>query len=207
MGKLKHVALLLALFSSFPLLAHANGKGKWVRKPVSGPAPDFVLTNQDGQKVALSDFRGKVVLMSFIYTNCPAACPLVTAKMAMMHHELKGKGLGKDQHFVSVTIDPAHDTPARLKEYAMQFKGVDFRSWSFLTGSEREINDMLFDYKTYPRTQGKRGPSGEVVSVSIVDHPVKTFLIDRKGMKRFEYQGQDFKTKVVMEDLEKVLGE
>ena len=199
----RHVALWIALIISFPVLAHANGSGKWVRKEAKGLAPDFTLTNQDGQKVSLRDLRGKVVLLSFIFVDCPAACPLVTAKMAMIHQDLKGKGL----HNVSITIDPAHDTPARLKEYGKQWKGMDFRSWSFLTGTEEELNDVLFDYKLSVQKQGQRGQSGEVVGVSIVDHGVKTFLIDRKGMKRFEYWGQDFNTKAVMKDFTKVLAE
>lgn len=199
----RHVAIWVALIISFPLLAHANGKGKWVRKEVKGTAPDFTLTNQDEQKVTLKDFRGKVVLMSFIYTKCPAACPLTMAKLAMIYDALKAK----DLHIVAITIDPAHDTPAVLKEYGKQWKGVDFRSWSFLTGAEEEMNNVLYDYKTYPLTQAKRGPSGEVLTVDLASHPLKIFLVDRKGVKRFEYQGQDFNTKVVMKDLEKVLGE
>jgi protein SCO1/2 len=196
------VALWIALLISLPLLAHANGKGKWVRKEVSGPAPAFRLTDQDGRKVSLQDFQGKVVLVSFIFTNCPAACPLVTAKMAMIHHELKGT----DLRMISITIDPGHDTPAVLKEYGKQFRGVDFQSWSFLTGTEDEINDVLMDYKVSAQRRATRGPSGEVLSVSIVDHALKTFLVDRNGMKRFEYWGQDFDPKAVIKDLKTVLG-
>jgi protein SCO1/2 len=200
---IRHVALWIALIISFPVLAHANGSGKWVRKEAKGPAPDFTLTDQEGKKVSLRDLRGKVVLMSFIFTNCPAACPLVTAKMAMIHQDLKGKGL----HNVSITIDPAHDTPAVLKEYGTQWKGMDFRSWSFLTGTLEDLEPVFFDYKIEVARRGKKGPAGEVVAVELVDHGVKTFIIDRAGMKRFEYQGQDFVTKTVMKDLAKVLAD
>lgn len=203
MTRLRHIALWMAFIISFPLLAHANGKGKWVRKEVKGTAPDLVLTNQDGQKVSLRDLRGKVVLMSFIYTNCPTACPLVTAKMATIHHDFKGNGL----HNVSITIDPAHDTPAVLKEYGKQWKGMDFRSWSFLTGTPEELEPVFFDYKIEVGWRGKKGPTGEVVAVELVDHGVKTYLIDKAGVKRFEYYGQDFNTKVVLKDLAKLLSE
>ena len=200
---MRHVALWLALIISLPLLAHANGRGKWLRKEVIGYSPGFNLTDQDNRRVSLTDFRGKVILMSFIFVNCPTSCPLVTAKLASIHHQLKGKEL----HFISITIDPIHDTPAALKGYANQFRGMDFRSWSFLTGTYQEIEDVLFDYKLSAQRRAKRGSTGEVVSVSLVDHGVKTFLIDRKGMRRFEYWGQDFNTKVVIKDLTKVLGE
>lgn len=201
--RMEHVALWMALIISFPLLAHANGKGKWVRKEASGPAPGFSLTDQDNRKVSLGDFRGKVVLISFIYTNCATGCPLTTAKLASIYAALQGK----DLHIVAITIDPSHDTPPVLKEYGSQFKGVDFRSWSLLTGTRDEINDVLLDYKVSSQLQPKRGPTGEVLSVSIVDHALKIYLIDRKGMKTFEYWGQDFDTKVVIKDLKKVLGE
>jgi protein SCO1/2 len=200
---LRQIAVWVALAVSFPPLAHANGKGKWVRKEVKQTAPGFTLTNQDGQKVSLHELRGKVVLLTFMFTHCPAACPLVTAKMSMMRHELKAK----DLHFVSVTIDPEHDTPAVLKEYANQFKGMDFRSWSFLTGTTRELEPVFFDYKVEVNRRGKKGDAGEVVAVELVDHGVKTFVIDRSGAKRFEYLGQDFNTKAVIKDLNKILGE
>jgi protein SCO1/2 len=200
----RHVVFWLALMIFFPLLAHANGKGQWVRKASSGPAPAFSLTDQDNRKFALDDLRGKVVLLSFIYTQCASGCPITTAKLASIYDELKGR---KDLHIVGVTIDPEHDTPAVLKDYGRQFKGVDFRTWSFLTGPQREVNDILLDYKVSPQWHGKRGPTGEVVSVSIVDHVLKTYLIDRKGAKRVEYWGQDFDPKVVLKDLKKVLDE
>ncbi len=199
----RHVALWIALLISLPLLAHANGKGKWVRKEASGPAPAFRLTDQEGRKISLQDFQGKVVLMSFIYTNCTTGCPVTTAKLASVHDALKGKNL----HIVGITIDPGHDTPAVLKEYGKQWKGMDFQSWSFLTGTPEELEPVFFDYKIEVSRRGKKGPTGEVVSVELVDHGVKTFLIDRKGMKRFEYWGQDFNTKAVLKDLTKVLGE
>ena len=200
----RHVVLWLVLMIFFPFLAHAgDGKGQWVRQESSGSAPGFRLTDQDNRKVALGDFQGKVVLLSFIFTHCEAACPLATAKLASVHHEVKGK----DVQIVSVTIDPVHDTPAVLKDYGKQYKGVDFRSWSFLTGTEDEVNDVLTNYKVAVERRGKRGPTGEVVSVSLVDHHLKVYLIDRKGTKRVEYLGQDFDPKVVIKDLTKVLDE
>lgn len=199
----RHIALWMALMFFVPLFAQANGKGQWVRKESSGSAPGFSLTDQDNRKVSLEDLRGKVVLVSFIYTHCTTGCPLTTAKLASIHDELKGK----DLHIVSVTIDPAHDTPAVLKKYGQQYKGVDFRSWSFLTGTPEEISDVLLEYKISSEVRAKRGKTGEVVSVSIVDHALKTYLIDRKGTKRVEYWGQDFDPKVVIKDLTRVLGE
>lgn len=199
-NRIWHVAPWMALMIAFPLLVYANGSGKWVRKEVNGSSPGFSLTDQDNRKVSLADFRGKTVLMSFIFANCTTGCLVVTAKLADVQKAIKDKEL----QILAITIDPGHDTPAVLKEYGKKF-GADFRSWSFLTGTHDEINDILIDYKVSTQRRPTRGSSGEVLSVSLVDHAVKTLLIDQKGMKRFEYLGQDFRTKAVLEDIKKVL--
>ncbi len=196
----RYVALWMTLIILFPLLAHANGQGKWVRKEVKGPAADFTLTDQDGRKVSLRDLRGKVAIVSFIYTHCTTGCPITTAKMKNIQSAFTDKPV----YLVSISFDPAHDTPAVLKEYAKRFE-VNFGNWSFLTGTTEEVEPVLFDYKIEVSRGGKKDPSGAILTSSIVDHGVKTFLIDRDGMKRFEYWGQDFDTKAVLKDVTKIL--
>ncbi len=196
-------ALGTALMILVPLLAHAHSYGRWERKVLNDPAAGFTLTDQDNRRVSLDDFRGKAVLVTFIFTHCPAACPLITAKLASIHHELKGK----DLHILSITIDPAHDTPAVLKQYGQEWKGMDFRRWSFLTGTEEEVNSVLADYRIAVNKRGERGATGEILSLHMVDHGAKTYLIDPKGVTRFEYEGQDFETKTVMKDIAAVLSQ
>jgi len=87
--------------------------------PRIGPAPEFTLTNQDGQRASLSALRGRVVALTFIYTTCVDTCPLLTAKMASLQERL-GRDFGPRVQFLSVTVDPARDTPAVLKRYAEQ---------------------------------------------------------------------------------------
>ncbi len=200
-SRMRHVALWMALIMSFPLLAHAHSMGKWVRKEVSGSAPDFTLTNQDGRKISLQDLRGKIIVVTFIFTNCESGCLISTVKLKDVQSAFKNKPV----HLVSISFDPAHDTPARLKEYAKHFE-VDLGNWSFLTGTKEEVDPVLFDYQIEVNRGGKRGPSGEILRTSIVDHEMKSFVIDEAGMKRFEYWGQDFDTKVVIQDIAKILG-
>jgi protein SCO1/2 len=199
---MRHVALWLVLVMSFPFLAHANGKGKWVRKEVKGPAADFTLANIDGKKVSLGDLRGKVALVSFIFTTCTTGCLVVTAKMKDVQKAFKDKPFS----LVSISFDPSHDTPEALREYAKRFN-VDLSNWFFLTGPPEVVEPVLFDYKIEVSRRGKKGPSGEVVAVELVDHGVKSFVIDKAGTKRFEYWGQDFDSKVAIKDITKVLGE
>ncbi len=111
--------------------------------------PNTELTNQDGQKVRFFDdcIKDKVVLVSFIYTSCPDACPLETARIAEVQGIL-GDRVGKDVFFYSITIDPLKDTPAVLKEYAQRYQAGP--GWQFLTGDLKQIEHLrlklgLFD--------------------------------------------------------------
>jgi len=103
--------------------------------------PNIELTNQDGVKVRFFDdcIKGKVVLVSFIYTSCPDACPLETARIAEVQGIL-GDRVGKDVFFYSITIDPARDTPAVMKEYAQRYQAGP--GWQFLTGDLKQIENL-----------------------------------------------------------------
>src|SRR5262249_10249164 len=75
------------------------------------PAPDFTLTDQDGNSVQLSSLRGKVVFLDFIYTSCPGPCPLLSRKFSQFQKTL-GERVGKEVVLLSITVDPQLDTPA-----------------------------------------------------------------------------------------------
>src|SRR6478736_9047687 len=87
------------------------------RLPEIAPAPGFRLISQDGARVSLADFRGKVVAVTFIYTLCTATCPVLTPMMSFVQDQL-GSDFGTKIAFVSITVDPERDTPQVLKEYA-----------------------------------------------------------------------------------------
>src|SRR5262245_2817471 len=97
------------------------------------PAPDFTLIDQDENPVQLSSLRGKVVLLDFIYASCPGPCPLLSRKFSQLQKTL-GERVGKEVMLLSITVDPQHDTPAVLKEYARRYQ-ADTAGWKFLTGS------------------------------------------------------------------------
>ena len=114
------------------------------RLPEIGPAPDFALVSQDGARVALQDFRGKIVAVTFIYTSCPDICPLLTEMLAGVQDEL-GADFGPRVAFVSITVDPARDTPEVLKAYA-QGVGANPAGWSFLTGEVAAVREVARRY-------------------------------------------------------------
>jgi cytochrome oxidase Cu insertion factor (SCO1/SenC/PrrC family) len=105
------------------------------RLPVYGTVPDFALTDQSGRPVRRADMEGKVWIASFIFTNCPDECPLMTAEMAQFQSDWTHV---PDLRLVSISVDPERDTPAVLSQYADRFH-ADPERWLFLTGDKRAI--------------------------------------------------------------------
>src|SRR5947209_11736269 len=89
------------------------------RLAVIQPAPHFTLTTQDGAKLSSSDLKGKVLLVSFIFTTCNGTCPATTHRMSQIQEELKTRGLFKDDRvrLLSITLDPVRDTQEVLRDY------------------------------------------------------------------------------------------
>jgi protein SCO1 len=113
------------------------------RLPVIRQAPDYVLAAVDGRTVSSTDLAGRVRLETFIYTRCQDACPLVSAKLGRLQRALAARGLfGAKVLLASITLDPAHDSPAVLARYAAGF-GADPRGWLYLRGTIAETRRLL----------------------------------------------------------------
>jgi protein SCO1 len=106
-----------------------------------GSVPDFSLTERSGRTVTRSDLVGKVSVVDFFYTRCPDTCPLQSAHLARLQTELAQV---PDALFVSVTVDPDHDTAGVLGDYAARFN-ADPRRWLFLTGPRDAIYRLAVD--------------------------------------------------------------
>ena len=102
---------------------------------VYGQVPDFRLTERSGRPISRADLLGKVWVANFIYTKCTETCPVQTAQLARLQPGLAAEA---DLRFVSITVDPQHDTVAALRSYAEQY-GADPERWLFLTGDKRAI--------------------------------------------------------------------
>ena len=138
--------------------------------PVIRAVPEFALTDQNGYEVTMADLRGKIWIADFIFTRCAGPCPLMTARMLEMQ-----KALVKtpEVKLVSVTVDPAYDTPEVLKAYA-EANFADPNSWKFLTG-EKEVIEKLV---TEGFMQHLAEENGEPV------HGTMFLLVDGQGMVR-----------------------
>src|SRR5712671_7385198 len=101
--------------------------------------PNVPLITQDGKVVRFYDdlLKGKAVAINLIYTTCSASCPLETARLVQVQRIL-GDRVGKDIFFYSISIDPKHDTPKVLKEYAQKYHTGP--GWTFLTGKKSDID-------------------------------------------------------------------
>jgi protein SCO1 len=109
--------------------------------------PDYRFVTQGGKRVRFADFRGKVLLLSFVYTRCPdiSICPAISGKFAYLQHRLDPR------HFqlVEMTLDPLADSPAVLAAYAKQF-GADPASWSLITGESAQVKNVLDSFALDP---------------------------------------------------------
>jgi cytochrome oxidase Cu insertion factor (SCO1/SenC/PrrC family) len=101
--------------------------------------PRFDVVNQDEKPVSNDVFKGKITVIDFFFSNCPFICPAMNGRFAQLATKLKDV---PDVQFLSFSVDPAHDTPARLREYAHQYE-ADTARWQFLTGKKSVIWNIL----------------------------------------------------------------
>ena len=141
--------------------------------------------------------RGKVVLVSFIYTTCNGVCPLTTEALVGTQKKLKEAKLwGKSVEFVSITLDPKRDTPRVLRDYARSFK-TDAAAWHFLTGSPEKVNEVITAWDMWVKSDAN----------GVLDHPSRVFLIDPRGRQREIYNLELLTAKTVVEDVRGLINE
>lgn len=157
---------------------------------IGAAVPDFALKDQTGKTVHLSDFRGEPVAVSFVYTRCPiaTACPLTTAKFSQIDAELARKGWGR---LLIVTVDPMHDTPAVLADYAKR-AGADPKRWKFLTGTPVAVADVAESFGVIYYPEGGQIIHGQAVAV-----------VDPAGRLSSIYYGERWEAEHIVRDLEK----
>ena len=129
----------------------------------------------------LADLRGRVALVSFVYTRCLTAWPLLTARLALLQRHAVALPAAERPVLVSITVDPERDTAERLRQYAERF-GADRTSWRFLRDEPSRLTPVLHAWDEWTR---RGGGDGEL------DHPARVYLLDRAGRVR-EIYGLEF---------------
>ncbi len=164
-------------------------------------APEFELTDQNNKRVSLSDFKGRLVLISWGFTNCPDICPLILSKLSNVKKELGDRG--DNVQVLFITIDPERDTPSRLKSYVPSFNN----SFIGLTGTPEEIKRVVKEYNAFfikhPEVYG-RGEFDTWDSYQM-SHTTNIYLIDKDGRLLFYYPYDKLNPHNISEDIKKIL--
>jgi len=187
-------ALLALVAATWCMLFFASEPLRAEPLPKIGPAPGFTLIDQDGRRFSLQQLRGRVAVVTFIFTSCSDTCPLLTAKLV----GIQGK-LGSDASkvfFVAITVDPLNDTPAVLKKYAQAYSAPPER-FAFLTGDFDQIQKVVRSYGVYFKLKAERD----------VDHTFLTSIVDPAGTLRVQYLGWRFDPAEFIADVRSVAHE
>jgi protein SCO1/2 len=156
-------------------------------------APDFTLQDRSGKPVRLSDLKGRTVLLSFIFTTCTGACPLLTSQMQQVQTGLAKAGLFPSRvALLSVTIDPERDSAQALDRYARRFDARP--GWYFLRDQPERLHAMLAEYNEWTT----KLPGGDL------DHPARVYLIDPAGRIREIYSLAFFDERQALLDIQAV---
>jgi protein SCO1 len=165
--------------------------------PRGESVPDLSLTNQDGKPIGLRDYRGKALVISFIYTRCPLQdeCPLTTHNFAVVEKALAANAaLYGETHLLSVSFDPAYDTPAILRSYARGFGEERFDHWEFAALPTAETRDAAKFFDIFLSEQ-----QGQI------SHSTCTAVIAPDGTLYRVYSGNDWKPDSLLAELRGLL--
>lgn len=163
--------------------------------------PDFALTNQDGKRINMKDYRGKALAITFIYSRCPLPtyCILMSKHFSDLANQLNDNAELKDKiRLLSISFDPATDTPAKLKEYGRGYLGkdskTDFTVWQLATGSDAEIKSVAdffglrYEVDANDKTQ--------------FNHSLRTIVITPEGKVQKVFSGNEWMTNDLLKELQ-----
>jgi len=160
---------------------------QWMRRPeplpVYGKLPAFSLVNRDGRTIRLEDLAGAPWVADFIFTRCPASCPMMSSRMARLDRNLPRD---LDVLLVSISVDPAYDTPEVLERYAKKFEAPD--RWLFLTGEREDVRRLSIEgFKLGLDMDPPPGMAGP----EPILHSTRFVLVDGEGQIRGYYEAFD----------------
>jgi protein SCO1 len=145
--------------------------------PKDSVVPSFQLIDQNGESFGSQQLLGKIWIADFVYSTCPGPCPMISSRMGELQKPLRDT----DVKLVSFSVDPRHDTPAVLREYAAKLNAQPGR-WHFLTGDKDTIYRLSRDgFKLAAADNEAAGPI----------HSTRMVLVDRSGTIRGYYDATD----------------
>jgi len=159
--------------------------------------PDGAFVDQAGRKTSLKAFRGSTVVLTFIYTRCPLPtfCPMMDRHFVTLQEHMKSDAALKRVHLVTVSFDPARDTPAVLRAHAKELD-ADLKVWTFFTGDEKAIAEFAGKFGVYV----VRNPNDE----RDITHNLRTAIIGPDGVLKKVYTGNEWTPEDILMDLKPV---
>jgi len=151
-------------------------------------APDFHLNDQFGKPISLSQFHGEPVVLTFLYTHCPTACPLTANKLSVTQTQL-GKNAAKVM-MLAVSIDPVGDTQATARNFSQVHKLTS--NWHYLLGTQSQLSPIWDAYS--------------IAGQATANHTTAVYVIDKQGRERIFFDG-DFTSEQLTSDLNILLQE
>lgn len=162
---------------------------------------DYTLVDQDSSVAHFpKDFKGKTIVLGFIYTHCPDICPMTTNNIYLVEKELDKENTG-DVAYVNISFDPERDTPAVLKEYA-KVRGINTKEFRFLTGSKDVIKSLLKECNVYAMPGDTTLIDGDTTYYFI--HTDRISIMDPDGKIRAEYKGSTANVKELIKDINRI---
>ncbi|MDQ3321095.1 MAG: SCO family protein [Acidobacteriota bacterium] len=162
---------------------------------------DFSLLNQDGKRITLKDFRGKSLAITFIYSRCPLPeyCILMSENFSDTARRLQNSPELKDKiRLLSISFDPATDTPQKLKEYGLGYLGKnaapDFTVWQLATGTDAEVKNVANYFGLQYET--------DAANKTLINHSLVTFVIAPDGKVSKVFPGNDWTPDDLLRELE-----
>jgi len=159
------------------------------------PLPDCGLTNQLGQPIHLSDFEGRALAFTFIFTRCPLPtfCPRMNNNLAAVQKALLAANAGTNWHLLSISFDPEFDTPERLAQYANNY-GQNPAHWSFATGATADIRQLGNSFSLVFAPEG-----------AVFNHNVRTVVVDPTGRVQNIFAGNEWQPAELVEAMKKAM--
>jgi len=164
-----------------------RGRMRGHRPPVLGAVPPFSLVERSGRPVSRADLAGSPWIADFIFTRCSGTCPALSARMGELRRKLRDQHL--QARLVSFSVDPSHDTPEVLREYATRFAPDDGDDWWFVTGDREALYQLVgegFRLSVAEASPGAGESPGELIT-----HSDRFVLVDGEGRIRGYYHGVD----------------
>jgi protein SCO1 len=159
--------------------------------------PDGAFVDQDGKPRDFASLRGSTLLVTFIYTKCPMPtfCPLMDRNFAAVQSRLKSDPALARVHLVSISFDPATDTPAVLRQHAASL-GADLSRWTFLTGDRDDIDRFAARFGV--------AITREMIDPTNITHNLRTAIVDPRGVLVKAYTGNEWTPEQAIADLSAV---